>query len=208
MHVARVCRKVIRALGDEGTRSSELLSGHGRWRPARDAGRIRSGGLIAQTTNLGVPYLLRALVLVVTFGLAYPYVTEEIASKQHLFGNARLREHARQKRDPPGVKRRRHPSRPHEQKAQHEQDKRDAAGNNNALRTRPSKAKSANGRPESRAQQNPLDCSSRDHDQRANDDALLPAIAPEHRRRAMKEAEDQEQAQYQTKPVGSPFNPG
>jgi MFS family permease len=30
-----------------------------------------AGGLIAQTTNLGVPYLLRAVVLIVTFGLAY-----------------------------------------------------------------------------------------------------------------------------------------
>jgi MFS family permease len=30
-----------------------------------------AGGLIAQATNLGVPYLLRALVLIVSFGLAY-----------------------------------------------------------------------------------------------------------------------------------------
>ena len=30
-----------------------------------------AGGLIAQATNLGVPYVLRALVLMVTFGLAY-----------------------------------------------------------------------------------------------------------------------------------------
>src|SRR5262245_18242361 len=30
-----------------------------------------AGGLIAQATNLGVPYVLRTLVLVVTFGLAY-----------------------------------------------------------------------------------------------------------------------------------------
>ena len=30
-----------------------------------------AGGLIAQATNLGVPYLLRAIVLIVTFGLAY-----------------------------------------------------------------------------------------------------------------------------------------
>jgi MFS family permease len=30
-----------------------------------------AGGLIAQATNLGVPYLLRTLVLIVTFGLAY-----------------------------------------------------------------------------------------------------------------------------------------
>ena len=30
-----------------------------------------AGGLIAQATNLGVPYVLRTLVLIVTFGLAY-----------------------------------------------------------------------------------------------------------------------------------------
>ena len=30
-----------------------------------------AGGLIAQATNLGVPYLLRALVLIVSFVLAY-----------------------------------------------------------------------------------------------------------------------------------------
>ena len=30
-----------------------------------------AGGLIAQATNLGVPYLLRAIVLIATFGLAY-----------------------------------------------------------------------------------------------------------------------------------------
>ena len=30
-----------------------------------------AGGLIAQATNLGVPYLLRTLVLIISFGLAY-----------------------------------------------------------------------------------------------------------------------------------------
>ena len=36
---------------------------------------------------------------------------------------------------------------------------------------------------------------------------LLPAIAPEDRRRSVKEAEDEEQAHHQPKPVGSPLNP-
>jgi MFS family permease len=35
-----------------------------------------AGGLVAQWTNLGVPYLLRALVLVVTFVVAYVYMRD------------------------------------------------------------------------------------------------------------------------------------
>ena len=135
-------------------------------------------------------------------------MTEQIASKEHFFGDACLREQARQKRDPPRVKGRRQPSRPHEQQGHHQQEERDAARDDNALCTRPSKAKLSDRRAALPPQQKPLGRRSRGDDQRANENAALPAIAPEDRRRPMKEAEDQEQAQYQTKPVGSPLNPG
>ena len=68
-----------------------------------------AGGLIAQSTNLGVPYVLRTLILIVTFGLAYALmrdigftpalgkrVTEEVksimrASVAHGLGNPPVR---------------------------------------------------------------------------------------------------------------------
>ena len=111
-------------------------------------------------------------------------------------------------RDPPRVKGRRQPSRPHEQKGHHQQEERDAARDDNALCTRPSKAKLSDRRAALPTQQKPLGRCGRCDDQRANENPPLPAIAPEDRRRPMKEAEDQEQAQHQTKPVGSPLNPG
>jgi hypothetical protein len=101
-----------------------------------------------------------------------------------------------------------HPSRPHEQKAHHQQEECGAARDDNALSARPSKAQLSDRRPVLRTQQKPLRRRGRGHDQGANENPPLPAIAPEDRRRAMKEAEEQEQAQHQTKPVGSPLNPG
>jgi MFS family permease len=68
-----------------------------------------AGGVIAQTTNLGVPYVLRTVVLIVTFGLAYALMhdigftpdrgkrlAEEVrsilrASMAHGFGNPPVR---------------------------------------------------------------------------------------------------------------------
>ncbi len=63
-------------------------------------------------------------------------------------------------------------------------------------------------RPALATEHQPVSRGSGSHDQYADENPPLSAIALEDRRRPMKEAEDQEQAHYQTKPVGSPVNPG
>ena len=66
---------------------------------------------------------------------ADPHVTEEIASKQHLLGDARLREQARQKRESsPGKRQVVSPVPTRTDEAQHEQQQRGAAGDDDARR--------------------------------------------------------------------------
>ena len=102
------------------------------------------------------------------------------------------------------VKGRRQPPRPHEQHAHYQQDDCDAERHDNPLGAWPSKAKLT--RPAPPRQQKPIGRCGRCDDHQANENPALAAIAPEDGCRPMKEAEDQEQPQHQTKPVGPPFN--
>ena len=128
--------------------------------------------------------------------------------KKNLFGDACLCEQPREECDPSSVGGRRQPVRAHKQQGHGQQEHRDAARDDQALRTRPAKAKMSDGRAALPAQQKPLGRRRCGHDQRANQNPGLPAIAAEDRRRRVKEAEDQEQSQHQSKPVGWPLDAG